>query len=273
MMGIYLAVLPTLGCASAPKRDTEQSQVRYQLAVGYFQDKRLEAAIDELNKSLKEDPENADAYSMLGIIALRQGHDYLVQLETVACLKGQDATLVRQDAIRKFRHGEQQLRKAVALRPGFSAAWNNLAVVALQLDDWDLAIEAATNALKDVAYPQPEIARANLGWAYFNKKKITEAWKELHEAVSRYPGFCVGHYRLAKVYMERSEFDSAAEEIQAVVDTKACEGIQEAYLLGGLVEDRRKNREQARALFARCVQVAPRSCVAAECKRYTQLIQ
>ena len=209
---------------------------------------------------------------MLGIIALRQGHDYLMQVETAACLQGRDAVVVREDASRKFREAEDAIRKAVALRPEFSNAWNNLSVAALQLHEWDEAITAAQNALKDATYSEPEVARANLGWAYYQKKDLLPAWKELHEAVARSPGFCVGHYRLAKVHLDRGEIDSAAEEADAVVANKQCP-IQEAYLLAGLVHERRKEREQARTLFDSCASLAPRSCLADECRRYGQLIQ
>lgn len=265
-------VLPAVGCASQPKRDPDQSQIRYQLAAGYYRDRRIEPALEELAQALKADPENADAYDMLGIIALRQGHDYLAQAESTDCLKGQDSATVREDAARKFKEAEGHLKKAVALRPDFSRAWNNLAVTALQIEDWDLAITAARNALKDATYPEPEVARANLGWAHYQKRDLLPAWKELNEAVARSPGFCVGRYRLAKVYVERSEIDRAAEEVDAVIGNKRCP-IQEAYLLGGLVHERKKEREQARALFERCAELAPRSCIAGECRRYAQLLQ
>jgi type IV pilus assembly protein PilF len=272
---ILLAGLTTLvlsACASRQKADPDQAQIRYQLAVGYFRDGRIEPAIDELEKSLKADPDNADAYNMLGIIALKQGHDYLMQLESAACLKGRDAEVVREDAVRKFRDAEESLQKAVGLRADLSTAWNNLSVAALHLHEWDQAISAARTALKDATYSEPEAARANLGWAYFQKRDLLNAWKELHEVVARAPGYCVGRYRLAKVYLERSEIESAAEHVDAVVANKQCP-IQEAYLLAGLVHGRRKERDRARSLFERCIGLAPRSCVADECRRYAQLIQ
>jgi Tfp pilus assembly protein PilF len=272
-MGTCLALLLDPGCASRPKRDPEQSQIRYQLAAGYFRDQRVEAAIEELQKSLQADAENADAYNMLGIIALRQGHDYLAQLETASCLRGKDAESVRGDAQAKFKEAIKNLRKAVELRPEFAEAWNNLSVAEFQLQSWDAAIEAAQNALKDAAYATPEMARANLGWAYYQKKDIQSAWKELHEAVSRAPGFCVARYRLAKVYVDRGETDQAMDALAPVVsDVRRCP-IQEAQLLGGLLNERKRELASARELFQRCIDMAPRSCVADECRRYAKLIQ
>ncbi|MGA7740750.1 MAG: tetratricopeptide repeat protein [Polyangia bacterium] len=272
-MGTCLALLLDAGCASRPKRDPEQSQIRYQIAAGNFREQRIEAAIEELQKALQADPENADAYNMLGIIALRQGHDYVVQLESASCLKGKDAELVRGEAQAKFNEAIKNLRKAVELRPEFPEAWNNLSVAEFQLQSWDAAIEAAQNALKDAAYGTPEMARANLGWAYYQKKDIQSAWKELHEAVSRAPGFCVARYRLAKIYVDRGEIDQAVDALAPVIaDVKRCP-IQEAQLLGGLLNERKRDLPSARELFQRCVDMGPRSCIADECRRYAQLIQ
>ena len=244
----------------------------YQLGVENFRNRRVEAAVDELEKAVKADPENADAYNMLGLIALNQGHDYVMQVEAADCLKGRDAEMVRSDSVRKFRHAETLVRKSLELRPVFPEASNNLAVTLLQLQEWDGAILASMTALKDPTYTQPEVARANLGWAYFQKKDLQNAWKELHEATSRAPGFCVGRYRMAKIYADRGDFDQAVAHIDAVVADETRCNIQEAFLLAGMIHQRRKDTQRAKTLFERCSAMASRSCVAGECRRYAQLV-
>jgi type IV pilus assembly protein PilF len=272
-MGTCIAVLSAPGCATRAKRDPDQSQVRYQLAVGHFQNHREEAAIEELQKAIEADGQNAEAHNMLGMIALKQAYDYEAQAETSSCLKGSDAQMVHGDENRKLREAQTHFRKAVELRPEFPEAWNSLSTVALLLQAWDEAIVDAQNALKDATYGQPVFARANLGWAYFHKKELQNAWKELHEAVSRAPAFCVGLYRLAKVYVERGEVDQAADTLEPLIaDRKRCP-VQEAYLLAGLVFERRKDSQKARDVFRACADMAPRSCVAEECRRYAQMIQ
>jgi type IV pilus assembly protein PilF len=272
-MGTCIAVLTAPGCATRAKRDTDQAQVRYQLAVGYFQNHRDEAAIEELQKAIEADPQNAEAYNMLGLIALKQAYDYGSQAETVSCLKGADEQSVRGEEDKKLRDAKTSFRRAVELRANFPEAWNSLSAVALLLREWDEAIAAAENALKDPTYDSPVFARANLGWAYFHKKDLQRAWKELYESVSRASAFCVGRYRLAKVYVERGEVDQAVDVIEPIVaDGKRCP-IQEAFLLDGLLHERRKNSEKARDLFRACAEMSPRSCVADECRRYAQMIQ
>jgi type IV pilus assembly protein PilF len=272
-MGTCIAVLSAPGCATRAKRDPDQSQVRYQLAVGYFQNHREEAAVEELQKAVEADAQNAEAFNMLGLISLKQAYDYEAQAETSSCLKGADLQMVRSDENGKLREAQTHFRKAVELRPSFPEAWNSLSAVALLLQSWDEAILDAENALKDATYGQPMFARANLGWAYFHKKDLQNAWKELHEAVARAPSFCVGRYRLAKVYVERGEVEQAADAIAPLVaDGKRCP-VQEAFLLAGLLHERQKSSEKARDLFRTCAEMSPRSCVAEECRRYAQMIQ
>jgi type IV pilus assembly protein PilF len=273
IVGALAAITNWPACAAHTKeRDTEQSRIRYQLAADDFRGQRTEAALEELRKALEIDPNNADAYNLLGLVSLSQGAEYIRQVESASCLRGADAESLRRDAMTRFHDAEDHLRKATTLRPDFSEAWNNLAVAALQLDSYDEAIAAAQNALKNAAYASPELARANLGWAELQKKDLNAAWKALHEAVARAPGFCVGRYRLAKVYVERGQYDDAADEIDAVVSNVSCP-VQEAFLLAGLVHQHRGDAVGARTLFERCVSIASRACLAAECKRYTGMVQ
>jgi type IV pilus assembly protein PilF len=272
-MGTCIAALSAPGCASRAKRDPDQSQVRYQLAVGYFQNHRVEAATEELEKALAADPQNAEAYNMLGLIALKQAYDYEEQATSFSCLKGADEQALRAEENQKLNAADAHFRRAVELRPDYPEAWNNRSAVALLLQSWDAAIENAEKALRDPTYASPVLARANLGWAYFHKKKLQDAWRELYEAVSRAPGFCVGRYRLAKVYVERGEIDEAVQTIDPLVaDIKRCP-IQEAFLLAGLLHERRKDSAKARDYFRTCAEMSPRSCVADECKRYAQMVQ
>jgi type IV pilus assembly protein PilF len=272
-MGTCIAVLSAPGCATRTKRDADQSQVRYQLAVGYFENRRVEAAVDELQKAIAADPQNAEAYHLLGLIALKQAHDYAAQAESFACLRGQDEQSVRAEENEKLREAQRHIRKAVELRPSFPEAWNSLSAVALLLQSWDEAVAAAENALKDPTYNAPVFARANLGWAYFHKKDLQSAWKELYEAVTSAPGFCVGRYRLAKVYLERGEVDQALDAVDPLIADRTRCPIQEGFLLAGLLHDRRGHADKARELFRVCADMSPRSCVAEECRRYAQMIQ
>ena len=265
LTGVLVAWLS--GCASSGKGEGKRAEVRYQLGVEYFNAGRLEAAIDELGKAETPDSENAQVQNMLGLVFLRQGADHVAQAETIDCLQGEEADVVRTDANAMFRQASSRFRRAVGLKPNFPEAWNNLAVAYLSLRDWAGAIDAAQAALKDSTYTQPHVARGNLGWAYFKSGNKLKAWKALHDAVSRAPGFCVGRYRLAEVYRARGDFDQAGQEVMQVVRNPECP-IQEAVQLAGMLAQRARGKETAQALFTQCVAMAPKSCAAKECARF-----
>lgn len=271
-LAVTSALATGFACASRPKRDPDQSFKLFQVAVSSYEANRLEAAVGELEQALKADPQNADAHNMLGIIALRQGASFEAQIEAQTCVRGNDAELVRADATGSFRQARGSFEKAVAIREDFAEAWNNLAVAALNLQDWDAAVSAAQAALKVGTYGQPHIARGNLGWAYYHKRDLQRAWRELQDAVSRQPGFCVGRYRLAKVLVDRGQVEEADEHLAAITADPRCP-IQEAYLLAGMVAQKQNDADRAQELFSRCTALGPKSCVAGECRRFAQIIR
>jgi Tfp pilus assembly protein PilF len=164
----------------------------------------------------------------------------------------------------QFKKAESHFQKAIEIKPAFSEALNNLAVVAIHFGRYDEAIALEEKALANIVYREPFAAQGNLGLAYLNKNDFARAGQALRQALFEQPAFCVGRYRLAKVYYEQKEYDRSAEELEKVTGDKACP-IQEAFHLAGMVSLRRQDRTKATQMFQRCVQLAPKSCLAREC--------
>ena len=61
-------------------------------------------------------------------------------------------------------------RKALALRPGFADAWNNIAAAYNAQSKWDEGIEAGEKAVQ--LDPRNQLAKNNLGWAKSGKAKM-----------------------------------------------------------------------------------------------------
>jgi len=253
-------------CGPAATRvDPEASQKRYLLGADYFNKGLVEPALEELMKAVELDPNNPDAHNLLGLVWLRKGAEAEELSTRNQCLKGESLTLEKQEADAQFKKAEEQLRKAISLKQDFSEARNNLAVVMIHFGRYDEAVQLEEKALSNIVYREPYAAQGNLGQAYLEKRDFVRAAKALRQALFEQPKFCVGRYRLAKVYYEQQEWDHAAEEIEQVTSDKACP-IQEAYHLAGMVALRRDDREKASRMFGRCVELAPRSCLASECK-------
>jgi Tfp pilus assembly protein PilF len=254
-----------VGCGPSPRIDPEASEKRYLLAADLFEKKQLRPALEELQKALELNPQNPDAHYLLGLISLEQAADAEQMIERASCVVGEEAKLERREIDDQFHKAEEEFRKATQLKSDFSEAWNSLAVVASYFQRWDDAITASEKALSNALYRQPWAAQGNLGWAFFQKKEYARAAKELRTALFSNPQFCVGRYRLGKVYYEQKSYEQAMEELDKVTSDKACP-IQEAFLLAGMAALKRSDREHAQAMFRRCVELAPKSCLARQCR-------
>ena len=254
------------GCASTKGRvNPEASEKHYQLGESYFGQRMYRPALEELLRAVELNPDNPDAHYLIGLLALQQASESEAMIEGQACVTGAEARLERREVDDHFRKAEEEFRTTLKLRPEAPEAWNSLAVTALHFERWDEAISASSKALANPVYRQPWAAQGNLGWAYFHKKEYLRASKELRQAVFSNPQFCVGRYRLARVFFEQQNFDAAAEELEKVTTDAACP-IQEAYLLAGMTALRRGDRPGASQLFRRCIELAPKSCVSSQCR-------
>jgi Tfp pilus assembly protein PilF len=261
-----LALCATTACGPAQTRvDPEASQKRYLLGADYFNKGMVEPALEELIKAVELDPQNPDAHDLLGLVFLRKAAEIDERSSRNRCLKGEDLRLEKQDMDSHFKKAQEQFGKAIALKPSFSEALNHLAVVMIHFGRYDEAVQLEEKALANIVYREPFVAQGNLGLAYLEKHDLPRASKALRQALFEQPKFCVGRYRLAKVYYEQHDWEQAAAELDQVTTDRSCP-IQEAFHLAGLVALRRDERDKAQQLFARCVALAATSCLASECK-------
>jgi type IV pilus assembly protein PilF len=262
----FLALAAVTACGPAQTRvDPEASDKRYLLGADYFNKGMVEPALEELLKAVELDPGNPDAHNLLGLVFMRKGAEAEELSIRNRCLKGEDLRLEKADMDVLFKKAEEQFRKAISLKAEFSEARNNLAVVMIRFGRFDEAVALEEKALANIVYREPFAAQGNLGLAYLEKHDYARASKALRQSLFEQPKFCVGRYRLAKVYYEQHDYDQAAGELEQVVGDHGCP-IQEAYHLAGLVALRREDRDKAQQFFARCVELAPKSCLAGECK-------
>jgi type IV pilus assembly protein PilF len=253
------------GCGPAVKQmDPEASEKRFLLGADYFQKGLVGPALEELLKAVELNPRNPDAHNLLGLIFLRKAAESEELSMRAQCLKGEELRLEKDSMDGQFKKAEEQFKTAVDIKPAFSEALNNLAVVAIHFGRYDEAISLEEKALANIIYREPFAAQGNLGLAYLNKSDLARAGQALRQALFEQPAFCVGRYRLAKVYYEAKEYERAADELEKVTGDKSCPS-QEAYQLAGMVALRRQDRQKAGQMFERCVQLAPKSCLAREC--------
>lgn len=276
-MGSAVILTVVLGACGhgGPARNPKLAQTHYLLGEDLFGKRQPEGAKRELLKAIELDPENREAHQLLGTIYFFEGMRNLDILERERCLKGIAAEEQRQVANKEFRRSEEYFRTAVKLAEREnkieSDSLNYLANVALHFNRHDEAIALARKALDNILYTQRQVALGSLGWAYFLKGDRVGAARELRQAIFHEPKFCLGRYRLAKVYYENKAYDTAIEELKNVTEDKSCP-IQEAFQLLGLAYMKQRDPAQARVQFEKCNELNPKSCVSEECRRYAKLM-
>jgi len=257
-------------CAGS-SQDTRRAQTRLDLAKDLLSKGEHAAAETEARRAIKYDSAYAEAYDVLGLVFLTRAYANTQLIEREDCLDGEDGDTLRAEADDHMRMAGEQFRRATEIDPAYGEAWQNRAVVAMYFRDWDKAIEYETRALTDLdRLKSVQLARANLGWAHFQKHDYVRAQSDLLQSLQGGGYFCLGHYRMAEVLFARKDFDAAKERVTpllGVPNAKQCPPIQEAQYLGGQVNLRMHDRQAAAKAFQACVDMAPRSCKARECKK------
>jgi Tfp pilus assembly protein PilF len=256
------------GCGSA--RDTTKAETRLDLARDLLARGEVSGAEAEAKKALGYDSRSEEAHNLLGLVRLLRAQQNNQLAEKADCLKGSDAEALRLQSDQEMHAAEGSFRKAVELAPDYGEAWNNRAVVAMYFHDWEKAADFEQKALEHLErLENPPLARANLGWAYYQKQDFVHAVTELLQAnqqVTRF--FCLGKYRLAEVYFARKEFEQAAEAVRPMLDDpKLCPPLQEAAYVGAQSFIRLHDLGTAKKALQACVDMAPKSCQARECRK------
>jgi tetratricopeptide (TPR) repeat protein len=261
------ALLGSAGCGGPQgAQDRDRSQTRLELAKDFLRKGQLQAAETEAQKAVSLNERNEEAHYVLGLIDLMHANAAHRTTEIEECLTGIDAEVQDTEAQTRLRDAETHLARASSLAPDFGEAWANRGIVATLLDNYGAAIEhfqralAHPNRLENVAF-----VHAALGWAYFLQGDLVAATRDLLQASQLQPGMCLSTYRLGRVYFARKEWEKALGKFREVADKPQCP-IQDAYLYLMKTQVELGSTEGLSELGQSCVALAPRSCIAAQCR-------
>lgn len=246
-----------------------RAQNRLDLAKDLLGRGETSAAESEAHKALEFDSKSEEAHNVLGLVLVSRARSNIHLMERTDCLAPGDAAGLRAEADEAMRSADREFTAAVELVPEYGEAWQNRAVVAMYFHDWDKAIDMESKALARLErLESAPLARANLGWAYYQKQDYPHAVTELLQANQGPHYFCLGKYRLAQVHFVRKEYETAAELLAPMFrDEKLCPPIQEAQYLAGQTFLRLRDRDAAVRVLSSCIETASKSCQARECKK------
>ncbi|HWW15201.1 MAG TPA: tetratricopeptide repeat protein [Candidatus Dormibacteraeota bacterium] len=209
---------------TALSMDPQNAEAYQILGLGQYSNGQYGAAVHAFMESLARDPANPDTYYDLGITLHADGNQTA--------------------AIDAYRH-------AIRLHPAFWQAHSNLALILHEENKLDEALTEYREA-KRLA-PQEASVRNNLGNTYCDKGDFNAAMHELRELYREHPEWQQGHGCLARAYMSKKDYGSAVNEFQLAVRQNpngAAEhrALGEALLLNDRLEEGVHELRQAVAL-------------------------
>ena len=244
---ILLSVLFTLSsCALKPekKKEDASASIHYKMAEVHFSEKNYTSALSELTKAVEIYPGDAPSQHLLGLTYHAKG---------------------------MYNEAAAHLEKAVYLNPQNAEARVNLGVVYLEMQKWDEAIPHFNAALEDVFYRTPEVARYNLGSAYYGKGDYAKAAENFRKAVELAPRNAIAYSSLGQAYDKLNMTDDAVDAYRKAISIEPL--FTNAYHNLGMALLKKKDKAGALKAFEKVVELDPGSDKARSAREYIELLK
>ena len=241
-----LAAAALLSCLHGPSaKERHSAEIHHDLGVDALRTGRFPEAMREFDAAVAIDDAFAEAHRGRGLVL--------------------DLGFGRSD------EAEKAYRRAVALRPGYSEARNDLGQLLARTGRYAAAIAEFDAALDNMLYKEPYVARCNKGLALHRMGHREEGFAELRACLSVAPTFCKGRRELGRVLLEEGKLREALDELGAYA--RWCEKVPDAHLQLGLARMKAGDVGGAREAFERCRDVGSGTAEGEECRRSLSLLQ
>jgi Tfp pilus assembly protein PilF len=274
--GIVYITAVAGGTACPVPREIQKSQNRVDSARDMLSHNDDVGAESEIRRAEALDPQNEEAWNVHGLIYVVRARNDVTLADYQNCLTGADGDTLHKQADDEMHMAEKKFAKSVSLAPTYGTAWNNRAVTMMHFNEWDQAIDMEEKALGDglarLGAADEPLARAHLGWAFFQKGDYVHAETELLQAMQRNDKFCLGAQRLGAVYFKQGKTQESADVLSIFENGKPCApyATVDALYAAGQADVALKNYGGAKDWLSRCVTLAPKSCIAKQCETALQ---
>lgn len=213
------SVIENITTASDETDQRRRARIRLELAVGYFEQGKIEIALDEMKQVLQLDPSFADAYVLRGLIYMRAGDTRLA---------------------------EDSFRRAIALNPRDSNALHNLGWLQCQQGRYDESYRAFEQAMGNPLYAERAKSLMALGLCQARAGRLADAEHSLARSLELDAANPVTGYNLAKLLFQRGDYERARFYIRRINNSELANS--ETLWLGMRVERRLNDRESVQQL-------------------------
>jgi len=229
---VILAVL-LVGCVTSNSEggkplkqdDPKEAAAKYniQLGTAYLQQGNYPLAREKLERSLKQNPKDADVHTSLGLLYDRTGDSKLA---------------------------DKHYREALRLEPNKPDISNNYAIYLCKSGRTDEGVERFLAVAGSKYYRTPEVALTNAGVCLRAAKRLDEAQEKFNGAIRARPNYGEATVQLASLYLERERLADARKVIDTYVG--AFKPDPDVLLIGVTVaraaKDRMSEEKYARTL-------------------------
>ena len=171
-----------------------RANIRLQLAVGYYQERQWNVALDEIKQALAIDPNNAEAYGVRAMI-------YMEMSET--------------------RLAQDNFMRAMSIAPNNPDLSNNYGWFLCQSGQEAKSIAYFEAAFKNHAYQSPSKAMNNAGVCSLKMKDNQAAEQYFSQAFRLEPSNPVTNGNMAKLYFGRNDYERARYYIGRITRVEA----------------------------------------------------
>ncbi len=245
LLSAALAAL-ALACAHGPSaKDRRQAEIHHDLGVEALRGARWPDALREFDAAIAVDDRFADAY------------------------RGRALTLDL--GFGRLEDAEKAYRRAIALRPAFSEAHNDLGQLLAREGRFDDAVREFDAALENMLYKEPFVARCNKGLALYRSGRKEEGLAQMRSCVAGAPNYCRGRRDLGRALLDEKRMRDAIDELSAYA--RLCERVPDAHLQLGLARMKAGDVGGAKASFERCRELGDGTAEGEECRRSLSMLE
>ncbi len=198
-----------------------EAEMRFSTGVMHLREGRVDMALEEFKKAVKEDGKNPYFQKGLGLAY---------------------------SAKRDWKPAIAAFRRALELNPYYVDVRNDLAAALLSSGDREAGKKELLTAFSDPTNPTSEVSARNLGQAYYEEKNYAEALNWYRTSVGRNKDYADGYLGLADTLAATGQNEEAVVQLQAAVveiptDTALQLALGQALLRAGRYGEARARLE------------------------------
>ena len=198
----------------------------YNDAVKNFQNGKINEAKEICNEILKSEPDNFNAYYLLGVIAFQT---------------------------RNYKQSEELISKAIEINSENFEFYNFIGIVLVHLNRFEEAIKNWTKAIE--INPNSLDAYNNRGNALIKLKKNESALKDFDQAIKIKPNFAQAYNNRGVVLKDLNRFDSALDSSNKAIEINP--NYADAYNLKGVILRELNQIEESLNNYDKAIEINP----------------